>query len=482
MNVRTLKKICRIALAIFVLLAAAFYWIGGDQLHYRTVATDMMNSDSLTGEITADRVITQQIAVDGGELTGLTLKGATYARENTGTLVLDVLTDGEVIATRELDIARIPDGEKFTVSFDPILQIPGESAQLRITAPQSESGNAVALYMGSTRTTVRNQISVSLSDDECIVIDGERQSAQLCVSVASREHLWFGTYYWYLAAAVLLGLAVYCGFLIRAAQAGKIVWVYTVCNVLQRYSYLMRQLVSRDFKTKYKRSVLGVLWSFLNPLLSMAVQYVIFSRVFTSDIPYYAVYLLSGIVCFNFFNEAVTLTSTSITGNASLITKVYVPKYIYPVTRTVSSAVNLAMALVPLMGVVFLTGLPIRPAILLMPFAIICLFAFTLGMGLALASAMVFFQDTQFLWTVISMLWTYATPIFYPESIIPSRFLVLYKMNPLYHIIRFVRTVLIDGVSPEPKAYLLTIIASFAPLAIGLIIFKKTQDEFVLYL
>ena len=97
-----------------------------------------------------------------------------------------------------------------------------------------------------------------------------------------------------------------------------------------------------------------------------------------------------------------------------------------------------------------------------------------------LAAAMVFFRDTQFLWGVVSMLWMYATPIFYPESIIPARFMLVYKLNPLYHIIRFIRTILINGVSPEPKAYALALIASVVPLIIGSMVFKRTQDRFVL--
>ena len=97
-----------------------------------------------------------------------------------------------------------------------------------------------------------------------------------------------------------------------------------------------------------------------------------------------------------------------------------------------------------------------------------------------LASSMVFFRDTQFLWNVVSMLWMYATPIFYPESILPEKLMPLFKCNPLYHIIRFIRTILMNGVSPEPKAYLLMFIASFVPLLIGVLVFKRTQDRFVL--
>ena len=115
-----------------------------------------------------------------------------------------------------------------------------------------------------------------------------------------------------------------------------------------------------------------------------------------------------------------------------------------------------------------------------LPFGVFCLFALALGVGMLLAAAMVFFRDTQFLWGVVSMLWMYATPIFYPESIIPARFMLVYKLNPLYHIIRFIRTILINGVSPEPKAYALALIASVVPLIIGSMVFKRTQDRFVL--
>ena len=176
------------------------------------------------------------------------------------------------------------------------------------------------------------------------------------------------------------------------------------------------------------------------------------------------------------------MTLSSIVGNAPLITKVYVPKYIYSVTRVMSSAVNFLLSLIPLFFVVFITRTPIRASFLLLPLGIICLFMLCLGVGMLLATSMVFFRDTQFLWGVVSMLWMYATPIFYPESILPAKLMPLFKCNPLYHIIRFIRTVLMDGVSPEPKAYALMLLASLIPLVIGVWVFKKNQDKFVLYL
>lgn len=258
--------------------------------------------------------------------------------------------------------------------------------------------------------------------------------------------------------------------------------VTKLAAALNRYGYLIRQLVSRDFKNKYKRSVLGILWSFLNPLLTMLVQYIVFSTVFRNDTPNFPLYLLTGIVCFNFFSESSNMALQSIVGNASLITKVYVPKYIYPLSRVLSSTVNLLLSLIPLLLIMLLTHTPIRLSICLAPFGLICLVGFCMGIGFLLSTMMVFFRDTQFLWGVVSLLWMYATPIFYPESILPERFLFVFKCNPLYHIIRFIRIILIYGVSPEPKAYILCFIASFVPLLVGTAVFKKFQDEFVLNL
>ncbi len=296
----------------------------------------------------------------------------------------------------------------------------------------------------------------------------------------AREEM--GQTYWYFAAGIGLLLAGYCLYLLHGERRGTPLLALRVIDAFRRYGFLMRQLVARDFKSKYKRSVLGVLWSFLNPLITMSVQYIIFSTVFRSDIPNFPLYLLTGIVCFNFFNESAGMSLLSIVNNASLITKVYVPKYIYPLTRVMSSTINLLLAMIPLFLVMLVTRTPLRPSILLFPFGLVCLVGFSVGMAFLLSTMMTFFRDTQFLWGVVSMLWMYATPIFYPESIIPAQLMPLYKCNPLYHFIRFFRIILIQGVSPEPKAYLFCLIAAFVPLAVGAVVFKTQQDKFIFYL
>lgn len=251
---------------------------------------------------------------------------------------------------------------------------------------------------------------------------------------------------------------------------------------IKRYRFLIKQLVIRDFKLKYKRSVLGVFWSFLNPLLTMGVQYIVFSKLFRFDIDYYPVYLLAGIVMFNYFSEACMLTLSSVVGNAQLINKVYVPKYIYPLTRVLSSLINLVISMIPLILVALFAGLRPSFSYILIIFPLLCIAVFSLGLGMLLATSMVFFRDTQFLWGVLSMIWMYLTPIFYPASILPEKTLWIVKANPLYYYVDFVRTCVISGASPDAGTYLLCLLWAFVMLALGAFVFKRHQDDFILWI
>ena len=253
-------------------------------------------------------------------------------------------------------------------------------------------------------------------------------------------------------------------------------------TAVQKYRFLIRQLVARDFKTKYKRSVLGVFWSFLNPLLTMCVQYFVFSTLFKSDIENYPTYLIIGTVCFNFFSEACGMALTSILGNAGLITKVYMPKYIYPLTRVMSSVVNLGISLIPLVIVALVTGVEFKKSAVLTFYFLACLILFSLGLGMLLASSMVFFRDTQFLWGVFNMIWMYATPVFYPETILPNEFRIMLDINPIYYFLKSVRMCILDGISPEPVVYVQCLLWALGMLVIGAVVFRKSQDRFVLYL
>lgn len=283
-----------------------------------------------------------------------------------------------------------------------------------------------------------------------------------------------------IAGAVILAAVLLM--LLRKHKTGKKSLILNAMLAMRRYRFLIKQLVDRDFKAKYKRSILGVFWSFLNPLLNMIVQYVVFSNMFKFDISYFPVYLLCGNVIFNYFSESCGMALTSIVGNADLIKKVYVPKYIYPLTRIMSSLINMLISLIPLAAVALISGLLPNRTYLLLPFPLICLALFCLGLGMLLASAMVFFRDIQFLWGVLTTIWMYLTPIFYPITALPDNIQAIVKLNPLYFFVTFLRSCVIDGLSPEPMRYVQCAMVALVTLAVGAFVFKKSQDNFVLYL
>ena len=292
----------------------------------------------------------------------------------------------------------------------------------------------------------------------------------------------FGRNFWIILPVAAFLLAGAFALTVLRVRHGKTSYIYTLIEALHKYLFLMKQLIKRDYKTKYLRYILGVMWSFLNPLLMMMVQYIVFSTLFKNNIPNFAAYLIIGNICFSFFSESCSLTLNSITGNAGLITKVYMPKYKYPFTRTVSSIVNLAIALITMLLVCLITGVRFTTAVFISPYFFLCLFIFSLGMGMLLSCIMVFFRDIQFLWCILVMIWMYFTPIFYSIDIIPDAVRWLFQLNPLYIFISSIRSCIMYGTVPLPGTFLKAAIAALVMMLIGSLVFKKAQDSFVLYL
>lgn len=255
----------------------------------------------------------------------------------------------------------------------------------------------------------------------------------------------------------------------------------TYLDAALKYRFLLGQLVSRDFKTRYKRSVLGVLWSMLNPLLTMCVQYLIFSNLFRWDVNNYAVYLLVGTVTFNFFSEATQSALVSITGSASLITKVYIPTYVFPVAKVLSACINLCFSTLALYFIIFIQGVPLNIYHLWIPFLYLTLILFSCGLGMILSSLMVYFRDMQFLYSVLITLWMYMTPLFYTVEIIPENMMTYYEMNPMYQYVTFFRTLVLDAAMPTGEQFAWCIGYAVVFMAAGLLIFRKMKRNFVLY-
>lgn len=470
MDLKKSKRLLLILAAIYWVFAVGIYLIAHEQFRYSAVAGDAPAAELVVGEIVDGVELRQNVAAPADLLSSIDIMAGTYNRENSGSMSITVLNAaGETLAQKTVDIAAFGNNKYTSVALDEQLAVtPGETLTLCLSTQGSYPDNAITIYASTA--------------GEGYTLGGEEAVGALCIRLNGYDCLTFYKTYWVIVAAAFLVLGIYTMVCWKGAKQGKSNPVVSLCTVYSRYSFLIKQLVSRDFKTKYKRSALGMAWSFMNPLLTMSVQYIVFSTLFKSDIPNYPVYLLTGIVFFSFFNEAVTMGMTSITGNAALIKKVYMPKYIYPVSRIFSSLVNFAFALMPLFLVMLVTGTPFRPAAFLLVFDILCLLAFVIGMTLLLTTAMTFFQDTQFLWSVVSMMWQYLTPIFYPETIIPANFLPLYRLNPMYQFVSFARVCIAEGISPAPSAYFCCLFFGLAVLLLGIVVFKKHQNKFVLYL
>lgn len=252
--------------------------------------------------------------------------------------------------------------------------------------------------------------------------------------------------------------------------------------VFGKYRYLVGNLISRDLKVKYRRSTLGFLWSVLNPLLMALVINAVFSNLFKFKIEYFIVYYLAGSLIFNFMTEATSASLTSVLGAASLIKKVYIPKYIFPLEKCLFAFVNMLFSSVAVIIVIIIKRMPVHWTALLFFFPMICVLIFSLGMSLILSSVNVFFRDVGHLYSVFTVAWMYLTPIIYPKDILPEFILNIMNLNPMFYYVEYFRDVLMYGTVPNLTAHLMCIIYAFLFLALGLIIFKKQQDKFILYI
>ena len=256
-------------------------------------------------------------------------------------------------------------------------------------------------------------------------------------------------------------------------------------SVFVKYRALINQLVQRDIKTKYRRSVLGLLWTVLNPLLMMTVLSIVFSYFFSryGDVENFPVYLLCGQVIFNFFNESTSIAMGSIVHSGELIKKVYVPKYLFPITKVMSSGVNLLSSMIALVMVMVATRSRVTPTVLLAVFPLLYVLMFSTGVSLFLSAAAVSFRDLMHLYSVVTTAWMYLTPVIYPMSILdgaPRWAVFIINANPLTAFIKIFRAVVLDGVTAPWILHVQSIVWCVIALVIGSLVFKKSQDKFIL--
>ena len=249
-----------------------------------------------------------------------------------------------------------------------------------------------------------------------------------------------------------------------------------------QYRDLIFQLIRRDIVARYKRSVLGIAWTMLQPLGMMVILSLVFSTLFHS-IKGYPAYILSGLIAWTFFSQTTSAMISQIVWGGSLLKQIYLPRTSFSVSAVGTGLVNLAFSFVPLVFMMLLFGLPLHWSILFIPVSMLLLAAFALGVGLIISTMAIYFPDVSEMYTVLLLAWMYLTPIIYPENIIPEAYRFwLFNLNPMYHLVKVFRMPLFEGTLPDTFTLITAATISILTLLIGWFFYSNKADEFAYHL
>jgi ABC-type polysaccharide/polyol phosphate export permease len=251
-----------------------------------------------------------------------------------------------------------------------------------------------------------------------------------------------------------------------------------------RFRELIALLVARDLKVRYKRSVLGMLWTLLNPLLQMAVYTVVFSRIMRVGVEHYSVFLLSGLLPWTFVSVGTTGSAFSLLNNQALIRKVAVPQAVYPLSVVASKGVDLCLSLVPLAVIATVVGVTPGRSWAFVPVAVIIAATFTTGLALVFSSATVFFRDMRHLIDILFQVWFYLTPVLYPTSFLerlPGKLSIVFKFNPAAPIVQLFQAAIFDRTFPDAATVGLAVVFAVSALAVGVYVFERTEPMHIHY-
>jgi homopolymeric O-antigen transport system permease protein len=247
---------------------------------------------------------------------------------------------------------------------------------------------------------------------------------------------------------------------------------------LLRHTHLLYNLVYRDLTVRYKRSVIGFLWTMLNPLLLMIIFVIVFSTLFRFAVPHYETYFLSEYLPWTFFAQTTVIAMMSMAWNGALMKRVRVPKSIFTLASTISGLVNLVLSFVPLFVIMAVRGVPLRPALLFLPVSFLVLAIFTFGVALALSAISVYFVDVREMYQVALTALMYLTPMIYPLSIVPERFRSVIALNPLLYMLQIVREPVYEGRLPSAHLMGIAVMLALASLLIGWTVFRRLERGF----
>lgn len=250
---------------------------------------------------------------------------------------------------------------------------------------------------------------------------------------------------------------------------------------LKKHQFLFEELVKRDFKKKYKRTVLGMAWSVLSPLLSLLVMRLVFTHFFGRGMEHYTTYLFCGNLIFAYFNESTSQGMQSLMSNASIFTKVNIPKYLFLFSKNVQTLINFGLTLVVFFIFCILDGITFTWKFVFLLYPIVCLVLFNIGVGLVLSALFVFFRDVQYLWSVFVQLLMYVSAIFYTIDGYSQMVRNLFLLNPVYLHIRYFRKIVIEATIPTPQFHLLMAAYVIVVFGMGCWMYKKYNTQFLYY-
>ena len=248
---------------------------------------------------------------------------------------------------------------------------------------------------------------------------------------------------------------------------------------IYEYRLMIRSLVKRDLRGKYKGSVLGFMWTFVNPLLQLLVYNMVFSIIMKAGVEKFYLYLFVGLIPWLFFSAAITGGSTCIIAQKDLIKKIRFPREIIPISFVTSQFVNMILSFIVVILVSVISG--VRPTIgglLCLPVIMLVEYLMALGIALISSSLTVYFRDLEHILAIIAMAWLYATPICYPEEMVPAEYLPIYRLNPVTPIVNAYRDVLYWGRTPDLRTLLLAVLIGLVTVVLGILIFGRLQRRF----
>lgn len=464
-----------IGTAMILLFSVIFFFISRDALSTETIRESYSRVEAVAtvGELTDGTELWQSFDVRSDVLTGMIVRFANYENTVQGTLVLELRnSDGELLADAVVNAAQLENNADYFFNFQKNVSVRSNRHLIFIVKAHGGSHqSSVTLWAGMEQPGCQ------------LLVNGTRFPNTLYMEPTGIRETNYPLWHWLTTGILVLGLCCFCFYEEKMAEKGKRTAFNEIVHVFDKYRFLLTQLVAGDFKNKYRRSYLGIVWSLLNPLLMMIVMSIIFSVVFRfASIPNFQVYLILGQVMFSFYSESTQVSVMTIVGSGQLIKKVYLPKYIFPLSKVVFSFINVSISFIAVFLVMAYYRVPLTLNVLYLPMIMGTFFLFCLGIGFFLSALMVFVRDTLHLYGIVLTILGYLTPIFYSIDVFPEALQKILKLNPIYHYVTAVRTILLYGRPVPVLESILCIGISLLSLIIGVTYFHRKQKKFILYI